>query len=149
MYRTIEKCKWGGYAFVNKHFCKANNPYVNPGKGHDKDDVYLGDIDANNLYGNALRYPLPVGGWKYLEEDEFKNIDWYNVPLDGTIGYFVTCDLQNPKEIHHKTRHLPLALEVLEIKEDMLPNYFKRNNCTKNLRIQTSPILIVLKVVPN
>ena len=55
------------------------------------------------------------------------------MPLNGTIGYFVTCDLQYPKDIHHRTRHVPLALEVLEIKEDMLPNYFKRINGTKNI----------------
>ena len=54
MYRDIEKCKRGGYAFVNKHYCKASNPYVNPGTEHTKDDVYLGNVDANNLYGNAL-----------------------------------------------------------------------------------------------
>ena len=72
MYRTIERCKRGGYAFVNKHYCKANNPYVNPGTGHTPFDIYLGDVDANNLYGNALRYPLPVSGWKYLEEMSIK-----------------------------------------------------------------------------
>src|SRR5271156_6742657 len=65
MYRDIERCKRGGYAFVNKHFCKASNPYVSPGRDHDEDDVYLGNIDANNLYGNTLRNPLPIGGWKY------------------------------------------------------------------------------------
>jgi hypothetical protein len=140
MYRDIERCKRGGYAFVNKHFCEATNPYVTPGTDHDEDDVYLGDIDANNLYGNALRYPLPIGGWKYLDEDDYKIIDWYNVPLDGSIGYFVICDLHYPVELHHKTRDFPLALEVLEIKEDMLPDYFKRINGIKNL--QRNPNLI-------
>src|SRR5271156_1255278 len=133
MYRTIEKCKRGGYAFVNKHYCKASNPYVNPGTQHSKEDVYLGDVDANNLYGNALRYPLPVADWEYVEEEEYKNIDWYNIPLDGDIGYFVTCDLKYPREIHCKTANFPLAMEVLEIEEDMLPEYFKSVNAAKNL----------------
>ena len=43
---------------------------------HSKHDVYLGDVDANNLYGNALRYPLPVGDFNYIDEEEYKDIDW-------------------------------------------------------------------------
>ena len=112
----------------------ASNPYVNPDKPeHSKDDVYLGDIDANNLYGNALRYPLPVKDFKYLEEEEYKDIDWYRVQLDGDTGYFVVCDLHYPADIHNKTKNLPLALEVMEITEDMLPEYSKNINTRKNL----------------
>jgi hypothetical protein len=133
MYRDIEACKRGGYAFVNKHYCEASNPYVNPNKPeHSKDDVYLGDIDSNNLYGNALRYPLPVKDFKYLVEKEYKAIDWYNVKLDGDTGYFVVCDLHYPANIHNKTKNLPLALELMEITEDMLPQYFKNVNTKKN-----------------
>src|SRR5437773_7398848 len=134
MYRDIESCKRGGYAFVNKHFCRASNPYVNPTKTeHCKEDIYLGDVDANNLYGNALRYPLPIGNFQYLEQEEYLNIDWSNIPLDGDVGYFVVCDLHYPTNIHNKTKDFPLAMEVLEIKEDMLPNYFKDMNRRKNV----------------
>src|SRR5271156_6175136 len=76
---------------------------------------------------------LPVADWEYVEEEEYKNIDWYNIPLDGDIGYFVTCDLKYPHEIHCKTANFPLAMEVLEIEEDMLPKYFKSVNAAKNL----------------
>ena len=104
---------------------------MNPGTQHSKEDVYLGDVDANNLYGNALRYSLPVADWEYVEEEEYKNIDWYNIPLNGDIGYFVTCDLKYPYEIHCKTANFPLAMEVFEIEEDMLPEYFKSVNAAK------------------
>ena len=137
MYRDIERCKRGGYAFVNKHFCQASNPYVTPiinNTQHSKQDVYLGDVDANNLYGNALRYPLPVGDFKYIDKDEYKGIDWRNVSLNDNVGYFVVCDLHYPNSIHSKTKDFPLAMEVLEIKEDMLPNYFKAVNMRKNLQ---------------
>src|SRR5438552_5055320 len=89
MYRDIEKCKRGGYAFVNKHFCKASNPYVNPGTEHSKEDIYLGNVDANNLYGNALRYPLPVRNFRYIDNKEITFINWHTVKLDGPIVYFV------------------------------------------------------------
>src|SRR3981189_2786313 len=134
MYRDVEECKRGGNAFENKHYCVASNPYVNPDKPtHTKDDVYLGDIDANNLYGNALRYPLPVRDFKYLEEEEHKDIDWYRVQLDGDTGYFVVCDLHYPAAIHNKTKDFPLAFEVMEITEDMLPEYFKNVISRRNL----------------
>src|SRR5271156_6846898 len=150
MYRLIERCKRGGYAFVNKHFCQARIRYVYPGLIHSKEDVYLGDIDANNLYGNALRYHLPIGGWKFIEEDEYKNIDWYNIPLDGDVGYFVSCDLQYLIQIHDKTKDFPLAMEVLEINEGMLPDYFKRVNASKiKLAIPMYLILKDLKVQLN
>ena len=75
MYRDVEACKRGGYAFVNKHYCKASNPYVNPGTAHSKDDIYLGYIDANNLYGNALKYPLPIRNFRYINEREINYIN--------------------------------------------------------------------------
>src|SRR5438552_709691 len=33
------------YAIVNKHYCKASNPYVNLGAAHSKEEIYLGYID--------------------------------------------------------------------------------------------------------
>ena len=41
MYSDIEKCKCGGYAFVNKHYCKAINPYVNPGTKHERRYLFM------------------------------------------------------------------------------------------------------------
>ena len=136
IFRDVERCKRGGYAFVNKHLCKANNPYVNPCQQHSKKDVYLGDVDANNLYGNALRYPLPVGDFKYMEEADFQLIDWYSVRVDGDVGYFVVCDLLYPQDIHDKTQYLPLAPEVAQITQDMLPEYFRKLVSRKNLSRQ-------------
>src|SRR5271156_4773061 len=97
------------------------------------EDVYLGDIDANNLYGNALRYHFPVKDFKYLEEAEYKDTDWHTIPLDGPTGYFVVCDLHYPQKIRDETKDLPLALEVMEITEDVLPDYFKNVNSRQNL----------------
>ena len=134
MYRDIEACKRGGYAFVNKHFCEANNPYVNPLQTfHTKEDVYLANIDANNLYGNALRYPLPVGEFMYIDEVEYAHIDWMTIPTDGNIGYFLVCDLYYPHSIQDKTANLPLAPEIIDITEDMLPRYFQQVISQKNL----------------
>jgi hypothetical protein len=133
IYRDVERCKRGGYAFVNKHFCKASNPYVNPGQKHAKQDVYLGNVDANNLYGHALCHPIPVSGHRYLDEAEFQAIDWKTVKSVGDIGYFVVCDLLYPETIQDKTSNLPLAPENLEITGDMLPNYLPNQVARKNL----------------
>jgi len=134
MYRDVERCKRGGYAFVNKHYCKASNPYVNPGAEHTKQDIYLGNVDANNLYGNALRYPLPVGEFQYLTEDEFTSINWKTVDTNGQYGYFVVCDLLYPIDIHSSTCDLPLAPEVAEIKYDDFTPYMKSLHEQRNLK---------------
>jgi len=139
MYRDVERCKRGGYSFVNKHWCKASNPYVNGGENtadNAKDHIFLGNIDANNLYGNALRYPLPVGDFKYLSEEQYADIDWLHAATDGDVGYFVVCDLHYPEAIHGATQNLPLAPELAEVRyEDFTPymkQLFTRRNLARN-----------------
>ena len=132
MYRDVERCKRGGYSFVNKHWCMASNPYVGVQDG----DVYLGNVDANNLYGNALRYPLPIGDFKYMNEAEYNSIDWMHVNTDGDFGYFVVCDLHYPSAIHNITQNLPLAPELADVTYDKFTPYMKalfmRRNLSRN-----------------
>ena len=53
--------------------------------------------------------------------------------MDGPIGYFVVCDLHYPEDILAKTQDLPLAMELMDITEDMSPDYFKNLNSRKSL----------------
>ena len=134
IFRDVEQCKRGGYAFVNKHHCVANNIYANPDFcGSKMDEVYLANVDENNLYGNALRYPLPTGNFEYLSPDEYSKIDFKHVVTDGDIGYFVVCDLSYPPEVQAFTADFPLAPEVREITYDMLTPLTKALNRETNL----------------
>ena len=91
------------------------------------------NVDANNLYGNALRYPLPIADFVYIDETEYNTIDWHHIDTQGNTGYFLVCDLCYPPDIHQRTAHLPLAPEVLEINYNMLTDYSKALNSRKNL----------------
>ena len=102
-------------------------------KDHTKEDVYLGNVDANNLYGNALRHHLPIVNFRYLEPAEYNDIDWKNVKLDDEIGYFVVCDLQYPHGVQQKTKNFPLAPEIGQITIDILTPYMKQMISRKQL----------------
>ena len=136
MFRDVENAKRGGYSFCNKHWCEAYNPYVNPGTEHDPRDVYLGNIDANNLYGNALRRKFAYADYKYLSPEEITAIDWQTIDTEGDHGYFVVCDLHCPPDVQKKTRNFPLAPETVELTYDMLSPYSKDVNRRKNLTLK-------------
>ena len=57
--------------------------------------------------------------FRYIDEREYSYINWYTVKLDGPIGYFVVCDLHYPEDIHSKMQDFPLAMELMDITEDM------------------------------
>lgn len=83
------------------------------------------DIDANNLYGTCQTFPLPFGDFKFLNYDEIANIEWAEIDLMSTTGYFVEVTLEYPEEIRKKTASFPLCPENKKITYDMLSPYQK------------------------
>ena len=59
MYLMVESGIRGGISSIMKRYARANNKYLND---YDKDQmsVYIPYLDANNLYGWAMRHKLPV-----------------------------------------------------------------------------------------
>jgi len=59
--------RWGIATISNRH-TSANNPLLD-----DYDDQlptsYITYLDANNLYGAAVVEPLPVGNFRFLDDD--------------------------------------------------------------------------------
>ena len=102
----------GGISFTNIHHVEAD------------DDTKIMYIDANNLYGNALRQPLPVGNFTYLPNPEA--VDWLNIDTEGEFGYTLELDLQYPQEIHSATQWFPLAAENRDITHAMLTPQMKK-----------------------
>ena len=98
-------------------YTKANNKNM---KNHDKNKklTYLEDLDANNLYGWPMSQKLPVGGFKWIEEDDISKFDEQFIKNYDKNSDKV--DVQYPKNLHKLHSDLPF-----------LPETMKINKCTK------------------
>lgn len=119
----------GGVAFVAQRYTEAAVYEDQIGKSrtldeHGRFNVLL-DLDANNLYGSAQTYPLPHSDLIFLQEEDFKDIDWKTVDLSQDKGYFVEVTLDYPESIRQKTMSYPLCPENINITIDMLSPYQK------------------------
>ena len=119
----------GGISVISNRYARANNPYL---KVEDYDSSrphsYIYYLDANNLYGWAMSQRLPIGGFRFLSDEELSQIDFANVSYDSDIGYVVECDLDYPAELHELHNDYPLAPEHMTITEDMLSPFCKDMN---------------------
>ncbi len=115
----VEKGIRGGISTITKRYAKANNKYT---KGYDKDQVsvYIPYLDANNLYGWAMRHKLPVKDFRWMSEDELEN--WESKPC------ILEVDLEYPKELHDFHSEYPLAPEQLQIDKvkKLVPNLYDK-----------------------
>jgi len=119
MYLMIENNLRGGVATISKRYASANNPYVE-GYDSDKPHNYIIYLDANNLYGHAQSQYLPIGNFRFLNEDEIKDLDLMSVAPDSATGYIVECDLTYPTDLHNLHSDYPMAPDHLTIKREML-----------------------------
>ena len=74
MLLTFENGITGGICQSTHIYAKANNKYL---INHDKnkESSYLEYVDANNLYGLTMSQRLPVGDFKWIEEDDISKLD--------------------------------------------------------------------------
>ena len=70
IYLFFEKGRQGGVSMISKRHGMANNPYMGDEYNHNKPNKYLTYLDAKNLYGWAMRKPLPTGNFKWMEEED-------------------------------------------------------------------------------
>lgn len=118
MYRLLESGLRGGVAMVSKRYAKANNPRVSD-YDPTKPETHLMYWDANNLYGWSMSQSLPECGFRWLDDDEIKTVDWLHLEKDDQLGYVVECDLDYPEELHDEHSDYPLAPERLTVKSEM------------------------------
>ena len=119
MYNFIEKGLRGGLSVITQRKATANNKYM---KDYDnnKPDIYIPYLDANNLYGWAMKQYLPYGSFKWKDPEEFV---LNNINNDSEIGHILEVDLEYPKELHDLHNEYPYCPEHLKITADMLSNY--------------------------
>jgi len=84
---------------------------------------YITYLDAKNLYSASMIEPLPVGNFRFLDDDQLKAFQLDQVAEDSDTGYIVECDLEYPEVLHSKHSDYPLAPEYLTVTEDMLSSF--------------------------
>ena len=121
MHLFIEKGMRGGISYIPKRHSKANNNYMKCYVSNKK-SVYIIYLDANNLYSWAMIQYLPYGRFKWLGKKEIDKFDLNSIGENSSIGYILEVDLEYPIELHDLHNDYPLALEKLEISQNVLSN---------------------------
>ena len=70
-------------------------------------------------------FKMPESGFRWLNENEIRKVDWATVDSDHELGYFVECTLHYPAEIREYTKDFPLCTENKIITYHMLSSYQK------------------------
>ena len=115
MYSMIDGGLRGGVSMISQRYSKANNKYMGSRYDPSQPSKYIMYWDANNLYGWAMSQPMPCGDFSWVDEDEFKQINWKEQSTNQSYGYFIECDLDYPQAIHNRHNDYPLAPERFAI----------------------------------
>ena len=147
MYLMIESGMRGGVCMISKRHAIANNKYMGALYKPNEPSKYIIYLDANNLYGWAMKQALPEKNFKWVKEDELEDLA-YRFRNDmlwihgGGWGYFVECDLEYPAELHDEHNEYPLAPERVDIHVEMLSDtqvelsrHYTRNRTAKNVKL--------------
>jgi hypothetical protein len=136
MYLFFESSIRGGVSTISKRFATANNPYLVDQTQYRPDDEqsYLLYLDANNLYGYAMKQRLPVGGFRWVPDNELQDVvkkildvnHPNHIGEDSDIGYMLEVDLDYIEKLHDKHSDLPLCPSKVKIVEGMLSNYCRQ-----------------------
>ena len=88
-----------------------------------KPSKYIMYLDANNLYGWAMSYYLPTGGFRQLTEKEMKKTDLAKYTDDSKKGLISEDDLKYPQELHDLHNNYALTAEKISVNKNMLSQY--------------------------
>ena len=145
MYRMLANSMRGGICMISGRYSKANNKYMGALFDPSKPTIYIVNLDANNLYGKAMSYPMPQSGFTWLTEEQWQPIDWLAQTEEQSTGYFVECDLEYPPELHDSHNDYPLAPErvavtpsVLSDKQVEVARHYSRGVPQKDVKLLPS-----------
>jgi hypothetical protein len=124
----LERGIRGGISVVSKKLSLANNLHMGSAYDDTKPSSYISYFDCCNLYGHAMKYPLPYKKFRWLSKKEIARFDLKAHDIESNIGYILEVDLLYPKTIHDKTQFYPLA------PEKMCPSNFDLSPLTLKLK---------------
>ena len=82
---------------------------------------YIMYLDANNLYGWAMRQHLPTGNFRWMTDNkEINKIDLEKYKINGKKGLILKVDLEYPRELHDLHNDYPVAPEKAKVSKNML-----------------------------
>ena len=92
MYLFVESGIRGGVSQISHRRGQLNVPGYD---GYNKEEAnkYSMYWDANNLYGWAMSQPLPVGDFRWLNDEDVNELKIYDIVDDNERGYIYECDL--------------------------------------------------------
>ena len=108
----------GGVSYVSHRYFNCEEEREKMGE-----DVCLNYVDANNLYGKALKMSLPLDNFQWMSEEELENIDFEAISDSAPTSCILEVDLSYPEELHYEHSSFPLAPHQLDIDETMLSPY--------------------------
>ena len=107
MYEFCEQGIRGGLSQISKRYAKANNKYMST-YNDKEEESYLVYLDANNLYGHAMSQYLPVGDFKWNNE-QWTTEKIMGIDDEAKKGYKFKVDLHIPESLHdHFNNYVPL-----------------------------------------
>ena len=127
MYLFIERAIRGGMSIIGYRYAEANNKYM---ESFDptKESSYLMYFDANSLYSWAMRNPLTVGKFKWVEiKKKFKFMK--KILKEKKYNFLVECNIRYPEGLHDHHNDYPLAPEKIVIDDN-----FKESPYCKSIR---------------
>jgi len=84
MYLFFERSIRGGQSVIFEKYAAVNNKYMED-YDKDMDNTFISDLDANNLYGDAMNRPLPYKDFKWVDSISVDTIMNYDENSD--VGY--------------------------------------------------------------
>lgn len=105
----VEKGIIGDISQYSHRFVKASNKFMGDKYNFDEQESFLMYLDCNNLYRSTMQAHSAYGSFKWVEKRDKKEF-WY-VPDDSLIGFFLECTIEYPKHLHDSRLDLPLLPE--------------------------------------
>lgn len=143
MYSFFRHGMRGGQSYICTRYEKANNIYCED-YDENKPYTYIDYFDMTNLYGGAMKLPLPYKDFELINNDDIKRYNddinnlWLDYPDYNLInprddidinkdynGCWLCVDLKYDEKMHDYFYDYPLAPEHFEIKEDLISDFTK------------------------